>query len=160
MKEISFTSKFKVFDSFEELSEKAQSLMLQAVAIRKKAYAPYSKFKVGAAILLDNGKVVLGSNQENAAYPSGLCAERVAIFQAGALYPEARIIKMAITGASDTNITNTPIPPCGGCRQSISEYEIKQDAPITIYFMGETGVIYKSESLKNLLPLVFDENLL
>ena len=160
MKEINITATFQVFDSIEELSEKAQSLMLQAVAIRKKAYAPYSKFKVGAAILLDNGKVVLGSNQENAAFPSGLCAERVAIFQAGALYPDAKIIKMAISAASDTNSTNSPIPPCGGCRQSISEYEIKQEAPIAIYFMGETGAIYKSESLKNLLPLMFDKNFL
>lgn len=160
MKEISITTTFKVFDSILELSEKAQSLMSQAVAIRKKAYAPYSKFKVGAAILLDNGKVVLGSNQENAAFPSGLCAERVAIFQAGALYPEATIIKIAISAASDTNSTNSPIPPCGGCRQSISEYEIKQETPIAIYFMGEIGPIYKSESLKNLLPLVFDKNFL
>ncbi len=160
MKEINITATFQVFNAIEELPEKAQSLILQAVAIRKKAYAPYSKFKVGAAILLDNGKVVLGSNQENAAFPSGLCAERVAIFQAGALYPEAKIIKMAISAASDTNITNTPIPPCGGCRQSISEYEIKQQAPIAIYFMGETGAIYKSESIKNLLPLMFDKNFL
>lgn len=160
MKEINITATFQVFNAIEELPEKAQSLILQAVAIRKKAYAPYSKFKVGAAILLDNGKVVLGSNQENAAFPSGLCAERVAIFQAGALYPEAKIIKMAISAASDTNITNTPIPPCGGCRQSISEYEIKQEAPIAIYFMGETGAIYKSESIKNLLPLMFDKNFL
>jgi cytidine deaminase len=160
MKEISITATFKVFNAIDELSEKAQSLMVQAIAIRKKAYAPYSKFKVGAAILLDNGKVVLGSNQENAAFPSGLCAERVAIFQAGTLYPEAKIIKIAISAASDTNITNTPIPPCGGCRQSISEYEIKQEAPIAIYFMGETGAIYKSESIKNLLPLMFDKNFL
>ena len=160
MKEISITATFQVFNAIEELPKKAQSLMLQAVAIRKKAYAPYSNFKVGAAILLDNGKVVLGSNQENAAYPSGLCAERVAIFQAGTLYPEAKIIKIAISAASDTNITNTPIPPCGGCRQSISEYEIKQEAPIAIYFMGETGAIYKSESIKNLLPLMFDKNFL
>lgn len=160
MKEISITVTFQVFNAIEELPKKAESLMLQAIAIRKKAYAPYSQFKVGAAILLDNGKVVLGSNQENAAFPSGLCAERVAIFQAGTLYPEAKIIKIAISAASDTNSTNTPIPPCGGCRQSISEYEIKQEAPIAIYFMGETGAIYKSESIKNLLPLMFDKNFL
>jgi cytidine deaminase len=134
--------------------------MNQAIEVRKKAYAPYSKFRVGAAILLDNGKVVLGSNQENAAYPSGLCAERVAVFQAGAIYPEAKIVKMAITAASDTNPTQSPIPPCGGCRQSLSEYEIKQESPIEIYFMGEVGEIYKSDSLKNLLPFMFDKNLL
>ena len=134
--------------------------MENAVAIRKKAYAPYSKFMVGTALLLDNGKIVLGSNQENAAYPSGLCAERVAIFQAGSIYPEAKILKMAITASSDTNKTTTPIPPCGACRQSISEYEIKQETPIEIYFMGEIGEIYKSDSIKNLLPLMFDKKFL
>jgi cytidine deaminase len=115
---------------------------------------------VGVAILLDNDKIILGSNQENAAYPSGLCAERVAIFSAGALYPEAKIIKMAITATADHNPTLTPIPPCGACRQSISEYEIKQEQPIEIYFMGEAGNVYKSDSLKNLLPLMFDKKLL
>ena len=134
--------------------------MNQAVEIRKKAYAPYSQFRVGAALLLDNGKIVLGSNQENAAYPSGLCAERVAIFHAGSVYPEAKILKIAITAASDTNQTKAPIPPCGSCRQSIAEYEIKQDTPIEIYFMGEIGEVYKSASLKNLLPFMFDKKFL
>jgi cytidine deaminase len=160
MKKITITTQFSVFDSIDVLPEAIQSLMNQAIEVRKKAYAPYSKFRVGAAILLDNGKVVLGSNQENAAYPSGLCAERVAVFQAGAIYPEAKIVKMAITAASDTNQTQSPIPPCGACRQSLSEYEIKQESPIEIYFMGEVGEIYKSDSLKNLLPFMFDKNLL
>ena len=158
MKEITITTQFNVFDSVEDLPKDIYDLMDQAIAVRKKAYAPYSQFRVGAAILLDNGKIVLGSNQENAAYPSGLCAERVAIFQAGAIYPEAKILKMAITAASDTNKTTTPIPPCGSCRQSIAEYEIKQETPIEIYFMGETGAIYKSASLKNLLPFMFDKS--
>jgi cytidine deaminase len=160
MEEITITSQFAVFDSVQELPEDIQNLMEQAIAIRKKAYAPYSKFRVGAALLLDNGKTVLGSNQENAAYPSGLCAERVAIFQAGSIYPDAKILKMAITAASDANTTTTPIPPCGSCRQSIAEYETKQEYPIEIYFMGEFGSIYKSASLKNLLPLMFDKKFL
>ncbi|HMK06586.1 MAG TPA: cytidine deaminase [Flavobacterium sp.] len=160
MKEITITSKFSVFETLPELPQDIQDLMEQAVAMRKKAYAPYSKFRVGAALLLDNGKVVLGSNQENAAYPSGLCAERVAIFQAGAVYPDAKIVKMAISAASDTATTATPIPPCGACRQSIAEYESKQSQPIEIYFMGEVGAIYKSDSLKNLLPFMFDKNFL
>ncbi|PXY38707.1 cytidine deaminase [Flavobacterium cheongpyeongense] len=160
MKEISVTSSFLVFDTLEELPNDIQHLMNQAVAIRKKAYAPYSQFRVGTALLLDNGEIVLGSNQENAAYPSGLCAERVAIFHAGSVYPEAKILKMAITAASDTNQTQAPIPPCGSCRQSIAEYEIKQDTPIEIYFMGEIGVIYQSASLKNLLPFMFDKKFL
>lgn len=160
MKEISVTSSFLVFDTLEELPKDIQNLMNEAVAIRKKAYAPYSQFRVGAALLLDNGKIILGSNQENAAYPSGLCAERVAIFHAGSVYPEAKILKMAITAASDTNQTQAPIPPCGSCRQSIAEYEIKQETPIEIYFMGEIGTIYQSASLKNLLPFMFDKKFL
>jgi cytidine deaminase len=157
MKKLEITTTFQVFDSIDSLSQEVKSLMQKAIEIRKKAYAPYSKFRVGAAILLDNGQVVLGSNQENAAYPSGLCAERVAIFQAGAVYPEAKIIKLAITAASDNNPTLTPIPPCGGCRQSIAEYEFKQETPIEIYFMGESGEVYKSDSINNLLPLSFDK---
>lgn len=157
MKEINITTTIAVYNGISDLPNEIQSLLNQAIEIRKKAYAPYSKFRVGAAILLDNGKIVLGSNQENAAYPSGLCAERVAIFQAGAIYPEAKIVKLAITAASDTNPTLSPIPPCGACRQSIAEYEFKQDTPIEIYFMGESGEIYKSNSINNLLPLSFDK---
>jgi len=160
MKEITITTQFSAYDNLDELPQNVQELMAQAVEIRKKAYAPYSKFRVGVAILLDNGKVVLGSNQENAAYPSGLCAERTAIFYTGANYPEATILKMAITAASDTNPTLSPIPPCGACRQSIAEYEFKQNQPIEIYFMGEKGAIFKSDSLKNLLPITFDKNFL
>jgi len=160
MKDIIISTQFSVFESVQELPNTIQNLMVQAVEVRKNAYAPYSKFRVGAALLLDNGKIVLGSNQENAAYPSGLCAERVAVFQAGALYPDAKILKMAITAASDTNQTTAPIPPCGACRQSIAEYEIKQETPIEIYFMGEIGAVYKSDSLKNLLPFMFDKNFL
>lgn len=160
MNEITIKTTFTVFENTGELPNDIQSLMEQAVVIRKKAYAPYSRFRVGAALLLDSGTVVLGSNQENAAYPSGLCAERTAIFYTGANYPEAKIVKMAISAASDTNPTTAPIPPCGACRQSIAEYEFKQDYPIEIYFMGETGSIYKSDSLKNLLPLTFDKNFL
>lgn len=160
MKEISITTHFNVFDAIEDLPIDVQDLMAKAIKVRKNAYAPYSKFRVGVAILLDNGEVVLGSNQENAAYPSGLCAERVAIFYAGANYPQANILKMVITAASDSNQTTAPIPPCGSCRQSIAEYEIRQETPIEIYFMGEVGVIYKSESLKNLLPFMFDKKFL
>ena len=160
MKKIAFTTELSVYDSVQELPDEIQNLMKLAVEIRKNAYAPYSKFRVGAALLLDNGEIVLGSNQENAAYPSGLCAERVAIFQAGSIYPKAKMLKMAITAASDTNKTISPIPPCGSCRQSIAEYEIKQETPIEIYFMGEIGAIFKSDSLKNLLPFMFDKKFL
>jgi cytidine deaminase len=160
MKEISITSSFNIYNNLEELPIDIQDLMRKAIEVRKNAYAPYSQFRVGAALLLDNGKIVIGSNQENAAYPSGLCAERVAIYHAGSVYPEAKILKIAITAASDTNQTTAPIPPCGSCRQSIAEYEIKQDTPIEIYFMGEIGEVYKSASLKNLLPFMFDKKFL
>jgi len=155
MENISITATFNVYPSVGQLPEDVAALMEQAVAVRKQSYAPYSRFHVGAALLLDNGRVVLGSNQENAAYPSGLCAERVAVFQAGAIYPDVKIIKMAITAASEQREVSEPIPPCGACRQSIAEYELKQDTPIEIWFMGETGKVYRSESLKNMLPMVF-----
>lgn len=142
----------------EELSVQETELMNQAFVARSKAYAPYSKFTVGAAILLDNGIVVQGSNQENAAYPSGLCAERVAIYYAGANYPNATILKMFISASPQDRDLEEPIPPCGSCRQAIAEYEFKQDVPIEILFMGVKGPIYKSDSLKNILPLVFDKN--
>lgn len=157
MKTIQHTTTFKHFENLAELPSDIQELMQQAITIRKKAYAPYSNFKVGVAIMLDNQKIVCGSNQENAAYPSGLCAERVAIFYAGANYPEAKITKIAITAASDTNPTLEPIPPCGACRQAIAEYEIKQNQPIEMYFMGESGAVYQSDSLQNLLPFMFNK---
>ena len=155
MENITITATFTAYPSAADLPEYAALLMEQAVAARKNAYAPYSKFQVGAALLLENGKVVVGSNQENAAYPSGLCAERVAIFQAGAAYPGIKIIRMAITAASQQQTTAAPVPPCGACRQSIAEYELRQDTPIELWFMGETGKVYCSASLKNLLPMVF-----
>lgn len=160
MNEIQVTTKLTVYNSIESLLPQEKDYMLQAIAVRKKAYAPYSNFQVGAAIVLDNGEVLQGSNQENAAYPSGLCAERVVIYYAGANYPESKITKMFITATPKDRDSENPIPPCGACRQAIAEYEIKQELPIEIYFMGAKGQIYKSESLKNLLPFMFDkENL-
>ncbi len=160
MKEVKIESTFKVYEDLSELPDNIQQLMQSAIETRENAYAPYSKFKVGAAILLDNNEVIVGSNQENASYPSGLCAERTAIYYAGAKYPKAKILKMAITASSQNQVTDSPIPPCGACRQSISEYEIKQDQPIEIYFMGVTGKVVKSHSLANLLPLGFDRSFL
>lgn len=160
MKKVNIETSFTVFENIQELPQDVQVLMEKAITVRKNAYAPYSKFRVGAALMLDNDQIVVGSNQENAAYPSGLCAERVTIFQAGSIYPDAKILKLAISAASDVNLTKSPIPPCGACRQSISEYEFKQNTPIEIYFMGEEGSIYKSDSIKNLLPLTFDKNFL
>lgn len=158
MKQITVTTTFSVYDSLSELDDDNRKIMNDAIAARKNAYAPYSKFNVGTAILLDNGKVIKGANQENAAYPSGLCAERVAIFYAGANYPDAKILKLFISASPTDRELEEPIPPCGACRQSIAEYEIKQDVDIEIFFMGAKGKVYKSNSLKNLLPLLFDKN--
>ncbi|MBT8244056.1 MAG: cytidine deaminase [Winogradskyella sp.] len=160
MKEVKIEAVLVVYDSLEKLPEDIQKLMQLAVEARNTAYSPYSKFNVGASILLDNGEVVSGSNQENASYPSGLCAERTAIFYAGAKYPKAKMLKMALTASSQNQVTNKPIPPCGACRQSIAEYEIKQKQPIEIYFMGAKGKVVKSKSLANLLPLVFESSVL
>lgn len=156
MKKVEVLTTFIEYESISELAPQDQELMEKAIAIRKDAYAPYSHFRVGAALLLEDGTFVLGSNQENAAFPSGLCAERTAIFQAGALHPNKRILKMAISATSDLKVTDHPIPPCGACRQSILEYEVKQAQPIELFFMGAEGIVCYSPSLLNLLPFHFD----
>lgn len=160
MKEVKIETTLKVYNDLSELPQNIQDLMGLAIKARKDAYAPYSKFNVGAAILLDNNEVVIGNNQENASYPSGLCAERTAIYYAGARYPKAKILKMALTASSQRQLTDKPIPPCGACRQAIAEYEIKQEQPIEIFFMGVQGKVVKSDSLANLLPLIFDNSVL
>ena len=148
------------FENLEELSSQDRSLMIRAIEARKNAYAPYSSFNVGAAIRLENGEVVIGNNQENASYPSGLCAERVAVFQAGARFPKVVIEAIAISAASENHEVTTPAAPCGNCRQSISEYEFRQKKPISIFMMGKTGKIVKSNSIADLLPMAFDGTLL
>lgn len=157
MKKLEIKTVFYEYNSLEALEQEDKELMEAAVEIRKIAYAPYSQFRVGAAVLMENGTIVLGSNQENAAYPSGLCAERTAIFQAGALYPDQVIKKIAISASSDLREIKTPIPPCGACRQSLLEYETKQTEPIEMFFMGASGVVYKSPSIINILPFHFDK---
>ncbi|MDA7558693.1 cytidine deaminase, partial [Flavobacteriaceae bacterium] len=159
-KEVNIKSTFFVFDDLTETPTKIQNLMKTAMEARENAYAPYSKFHVGAAILLENGEIITGNNQENASYPSGLCAERTAIYYVGSSYPKTKILVMAIVAGSINNITSKPIPPCGACRQAIAEYEVKQESPIEIYFKGETGKVVKSNSLVNLLPLLFDKSVL
>jgi len=116
MRELTVSTTFKIYEQLSELPSAVFSLMESAVLARNNAYSPYSKFNVGAALLLGNGKIVVGSNQENAAYPSGLCAERVAIFQAGALYPEVKIKTIAITATSQSRKVVEPVAPCGACR--------------------------------------------
>lgn len=148
---------YKKYDNINDLPVDLQTLMLEAIKIRNQAYVPYSSFAVGAAILLDNGKIITGNNQENAAFPSGTCAERVAIFYAMAQYPKAKIIKIAITGTNINIPKNEPVTPCGNCRQAILEYESVKKQPIEILCMGATGEVLVVSSVKDFLPFCFDE---
>ena len=156
MKPLTITSELEVYEAIDEVSEDVQSLMQKAIEVRDNAYAPYSNFKVGAAILLKNGEIVIGSNQENASYPSGLCAERTAIYAAGARFPDEEILKIAISARSMRHKLEAPVPPCGACRQALVEYEVKQDKNIELFFMGETGKVVKAHSVRDLLPFIFD----
>ncbi len=160
MKNIRIEINLEVFESISDLPTSIQTLMNKAHEARENAYAPYSHFKVGAALQLDSGEIILGNNQENAAYPSGLCAERVAIFHAGATHPNATITSMAISAKSLKNKVTSPVAPCGACRQVLAEYEVKQNTFIPVYFMGESGKIVKANSIKDLLPLIFDSTYL
>ena len=160
MKNIKFNTEFTIYASKEALKEDVQELFKAAETARKNAYAPYSKFLVGAALKLENGEVITGSNQENAAYPSGLCAERTAIFYAGAQFPNQKILKMAISAGLQEKVLDRPIPPCGACRQALVEYEQRQNIPIELYFMGTEGQVAYSESVENILPWIFDKNVL
>lgn len=160
MRKIQITTPAIVFNDMSELSSEDKSLMDEAIEARKKAYAPYSKFSVGAALLLENNEIVTGSNQENAAYPSGMCAERVAIWKAGSEYPNVKILQLAISASSSINTVDKPVGPCGACRQSLSEYEIKQKQVFSVLFMGEVGKIIKTASLDSLLPFSFDSSYL
>lgn len=147
------------FDSYEsraELEPMDKELLESATAALKNAYAPYSKFKVGAAVRLENGVIVNGTNQENAAYPSGLCAERVAMFYASSQYPSQRIVAIAVTVISEKRIIEKPVSPCGACRQSMLEYEMKFEHPIRVIMSGEKGKVILSPSVVNLLPLAFN----
>ena len=139
----------------EELNENQQDLLQKANHICSNAYAPYSMFKVGASLILKNGQIVNGSNQENVAYPSGLCAERVAIFNAGANFPNQKIKQIAIVAQANFNLKK-PVMPCGACRQSMIEYEQRQGDKIEVLLQGNKGNIFVSESVSNLLPYAFE----
>ena len=160
MKKISINSNFTIFEDIDDLPAKIQELVLSAKNIRRKAYSKYSNFSVGVSILLEDDTIVDGSNQENAAYPSGLCAERTAIFYANSNYPHLKIKCLVIVAGSNLKSNSTPIAPCGACRQVIAEYENKQNSEIELYFMGETGKIIHSKSIENLLPFKFDSSFL
>ncbi len=143
--------------NYEELNETDRHLVDLAREATLRSYAPYSHFRVGAALLLDNGEVVTGSNQENAAYPSGTCAERTTAFYAHSRYPEAKFVTLAIA-ARDTSgeEISSPISPCGACRQSLLEFETLGGADVKVILAGAKE-IYILPSVRSLLPLCFSE---
>lgn len=154
---LTISANFEVYKSADDLSKEDKELLATAKKAVKSAYAPYSHFNVGAAVLLQNGKVVTGNNQENAAYPSGLCAERVALFYANAKYPNVGVKTIAVSVKTDHQIINEPVSPCGSCRQVIAEYENLFQSPIRIIMSGETGKVIISDSIASLLPFMFNK---
>jgi cytidine deaminase len=155
MLEINISTKIAVYP-LEECTDIEKKLIAAAKHATEKSYAPYSNFKVGAALLLENGEIITGNNQENAAYPSGLCAERVAIFYANSIYPDQKVIAIAIAAFTNNTFTKDAITPCGGCRQVLLEAEKRFGTPMRILMCGEESV-YVVNSMKDLLPLSFGE---
>lgn len=156
MQELTLNTTIKAMQK-EELSEPEQLLVEAAIEATKRSYSPYSHFSVGAALLLENGKTVIGCNQENAAFPAGLCAERTAIFAAGAQYPDVPVTMLAIAARnSKGELTDEPVSPCGTCRQVMIETETRFKHPIRILLYGKK-CIYVLEGIKQLMPLSFTE---
>lgn len=153
MEELNIETKIKVFP-VAEAPEVYKELIESAIDATANAYAPYSHFNVGAAVLLKNGKIITGNNQENAAYPSGLCAERVTLFSANAQYPDSKILAIAIAAVADGKQVDM-ITPCGACRQVLLEVEKRYQHPMKVLLCGKEQ-IYIAESASSLLPLSFN----
>ncbi len=148
---------FEEIQSINELPADEQMLLKQAKIATENAYAPFSHFYVGCALLLKNGEVILGNNQENIAFPSGICAERNALFAAGAAGKGNQILKIAITAKSNQKRVNQPVTPCGACRQVMVEYEKLSGEPFTILMQGQEGPILRTKGVsQSLLPFSFD----
>lgn len=158
MKKLVLKTTVEVYSDLTELSKTDQALILLARASLQDSYSPYSKFQVGAGLLLDNGKMIGGSNQENASYPLCLCAERVALAAAAAQYPQTAILTIAVTAKNQKMVLSKPISPCGACRQVICETEQKHQQTIRILLQGEEGDIYAVNGAQELLPLSFDSS--
>ena len=154
MKKRIIECEFEEYKNATELSELDRILFLEAKKISLNAYAPYSAFNVGSAVRLANGKVILGTNQENIAYPSGLCAERVALFSAHTLFPYEKIESVAVYAFSEKFVVNEVVSPCGACRQVIAEYEEISKQPISVIMGSEAGII-KTYGVNQLLPFRF-----
>jgi len=153
MKNLSLQINIKIYD-YDELSNADRELMDQAIAATERSYAPYSHFSVGAAARLTNGVVISGSNQENAAYPSGTCAERTTLFYANSQYPDQPVDTLAIAARNGHGLLDDPIPPCGACRQVMLETEKRFNHPMRVLLYGKKG-IYEMKEIGDLLPLSF-----
>lgn len=138
----------------DELTSEERTLVERAREATRNSFAPYSNFHVGAALLLKNGKVIIGANQENSAFPSGLCAERTAVFAAQANYPDQPIMMLAIAAADCNGLRSRPVSPCGSCRQVILQVESRYNQPVEILLSG-TDKILRFKSIKDLLPFSF-----
>lgn len=147
------TIEYEEWENESSLAQPDAELIKQAHDAAQRAYAPYSRFRVGAAILLENGEIIQGNNQENSSYPVGTCAERTALFYASSRFPGVKIKAIAIAAE-----TSEPIPPCGLCRQALLEYETIQNQNIPVIMGGKTGKIWKTTSVASLLPLQFDHH--
>lgn len=159
MAEFTFTIK-GIALSKSELSESDAELLSKAEEAAENAYAPYSQFNVGSALRLENGELVIGTNQENVAYPSGLCAERVALFSASTNFPNEPVEALAVTARSKKLVHNDPLSPCGACRQVISEYQHKQKSPIRLIMGGQGDSVWIFEDASSLLPFGFEADYL
>lgn len=146
---------YEVYDRAEDLDPADARLLDQARAVTATAYAPYSHFRVGAAALLENGQVVTGTNQENASYPAGICAERVLLSVAAALYPGVPVERLAVSFFYEDGPSDHPISPCGICRQSLQEFEQRTGKPIRLILGGQTGPVHVIPQAGLLLPLAF-----
>jgi cytidine deaminase len=155
MKKQDYTFTFEVYDTIDELNEQDAWLLSEAREVTQHAYAPYSHFQVGAIARLDNGEIVAGSNQENASFPVGLCAERVLLASAASLFPKVPIQTIAISYRNENGESNQPISPCGMCRQSLLEYESRVKRPIRVILGGLEGKVYVIDKAAMLLPLSF-----
>ena len=154
MKNFNIAAKIQIY-SYDELNPEEKSLIEHAKIACSRAYAPYSQFQVGAAVLLANGEIVTGSNQENVAFPSGLCAERTALFYANSQYPDYAVKSLAVAAFTQGDFIDRPISPCGACRQVVLETELRFQSPVRILLYGKSK-IYSIEGIKDLLPLAFN----
>lgn len=155
IKKQKFICPYTVYDALDELEPQDAELLRRAHEATRNSYAPYSRFHVGAAARMANGDIVTGNNVENAAYPSGLCAERVTLFAAMAKYPSVAVEALALVAHSETKTIAEPVAPCGACRQVMVEVEQVSKRPLRVLCQGETGPIMVFDGVESLMPFIF-----